>query len=179
MSTRLATTDPLTGLATRGHLLDLITVAFHEDEQLSVLMMDIDHFKVINDRYGHHVGDAALRHVALLSQQSIRRSDAIAGRYGGDDLVVALFDADADTATAIAERINLEVAEHPSWSTDRPSTSPSASARRPSNRRWLTSTSSSRQPDAALYRAKAAGRNTVRHADLTAATAGSSRREQR
>lgn len=109
---RLATTDPLTGLATRGHLIDVATLSFNDSPQLSVLMIDIDHFKTINDRHGHHVGDAALRHVARLCELNTRDSDAISGRYGGDEIVIVLFGADAHAATKVAERLGTAANSH-------------------------------------------------------------------
>lgn len=110
---RLALTDPVTGLWNR-HYLDaelarLIERADAEARPLSLLMIDIDRFKPINDRHGHVIGDKVLRAVAVRISGGIRASDMLA-RFGGDELVLAMPDTPARTATTVAERLRALVA---------------------------------------------------------------------
>lgn len=107
---RLATTDALTGVLNRGSLLqklrDEILRARRYKRALSVLLIDIDHFKSINDSHGHDVGDVALRQMASLCQESLRSSD-IFGRYGGEEFLVILPESNLAHAMQIAERLRI------------------------------------------------------------------------
>ncbi|MDD3519597.1 MAG: diguanylate cyclase, partial [Chromatiales bacterium] len=111
---RLATTDILTGLPNRRHFLERMEqeLARHHrfGETAAVLMIDIDHFKQVNDRHGHAAGDALLRHFAALLTGSLRKSD-IAGRLGGEEFAVLLAGSDADGAGLYAERLRQQVAQ--------------------------------------------------------------------
>jgi diguanylate cyclase (GGDEF)-like protein len=104
----LATTDSLTGLQNRRDILNAIEIEFDRTKrsrtQMSVLMIDIDNFKRINDNYGHIVGDNAIRDVAKSIGLSIRPYD-IAGRYGGEEFVVLLPNSDIQVALDIGKRI--------------------------------------------------------------------------
>ena len=75
---------------------------------LNLFMLDLDHFKAINDNHGHQVGDAVLRHVSGLIRQESRNNDVI-GRYGGEEFIMLLTDADAESAVRIAERIRCTI----------------------------------------------------------------------
>ena len=75
---------------------------------LNLFMLDLDHFKAINDTHGHQVGDAVLQHVAQLVRQESRSNDVI-GRYGGEEFIMLLTDADAESAVRIAERIRMTI----------------------------------------------------------------------
>jgi diguanylate cyclase len=112
----LATTDALTGLANRRHLLEvgerLCKIAARADRPLAAVMIDIDHFKRINDDYGHGAGDAVLREVADRCRQMLRTSDLM-GRYGGDELVALLPETGAEGAARVAERIRDAVTGGP------------------------------------------------------------------
>lgn len=106
----MATTDKLTGLATR-HAYDVLMPqavldAQRRTEPLCVLMIDVDHFKLVNDRYGHLVGDKVLASVATSIRASLRSSDIVC-RWGGDEFVVALPFCGISNAATIAETIRL------------------------------------------------------------------------
>jgi len=107
-------TDALTGLYNhrRFHelLRDTVEGARTGDRDVAVLFCDIDHFKQLNDRYGHLSGDDVLRRVSRIMVSCIRRGD-VAARYGGDEFGVLLHSADMDTAMEVAERIRERVAE--------------------------------------------------------------------
>ncbi|WP_062015982.1 PleD family two-component system response regulator [Aureimonas sp. AU4] len=108
----LATIDPLTGLHNRrfldGHLPKAVERSRQEGKALSVLVVDIDHFKQINDRHGHDVGDEVLREFAVRLRESLRASD-LACRLGGEEFVLLLPDTDSASANVIAERLRLLV----------------------------------------------------------------------
>ncbi|HLV28357.1 MAG TPA: GGDEF domain-containing protein [Burkholderiaceae bacterium] len=106
---REATHDPLTGLLNRGALrraLDQL-VTLETGPRASLLMMDLDHFKRINDTYGHAFGDDVLRHFASILRGTLRSTDLIA-RYGGEEFVAVLPNADKDAALKVAERIRQQ-----------------------------------------------------------------------
>lgn len=105
--TRLANTDPMTGLWNRRRFLSLGEEAIENatvDNTLWVLMMDIDHFKRINDTYGHAAGDVAIRDFANLVQQAVGEHGFV-GRMGGEEFAAILTDCPVDEAYRIAERI--------------------------------------------------------------------------
>ena len=107
----LAYTDPLTGLSNRRFFLEemkrVLETAKRYKEPLSILMLDVDNFKRINDEYGHDVGDMILKQLAEVIRRSIRSSD-IAARFGGEEFIVALPKTDEKGALMVAERIRQE-----------------------------------------------------------------------
>ena len=110
----IASTDALTGLANR-YMLDralesLVTGVGGLEQTLSVLMVDIDLFKSLNDHYGHPTGDACLRSVAAALQKALARPDDLVARYGGEEFVVLIEDTDAAGALVVAERLRGAVA---------------------------------------------------------------------
>ena len=109
---RLAVTDPLTELYNRHKLQDTLAIeierAHRYQRPLSIIMVDVDELKVINDSFGHKAGDEALRCVGTAIQRSVRKVD-LATRYGGDEFVLVLPEADCKEATAVAERIAHEI----------------------------------------------------------------------
>jgi diguanylate cyclase (GGDEF)-like protein len=104
--------DALTGLHNRSHLEDLLPQYFEEASRtgrpLSAIFVDIDHFKKINDAYGHQAGDIAIRSVAGILQSAIRSEDLLA-RYGGEEFVCLLINANASEAVMVAERMRKAV----------------------------------------------------------------------
>lgn len=101
--------DPLTGLNNRGAMSISLTRELertrrHEDQDMSLVMVDIDHFKKVNDRYGHLAGDDVLRQVAQVIQQSIRGSDACF-RFGGEEFVVLITNTHLAHSRMVSERI--------------------------------------------------------------------------
>ena len=104
----LAITDSLTGVYTRRYFLERfeeeIKRAAAHKSKIALLMLDIDHFKKVNDQYGHLTGDEALKAVGVLLKENIREID-IAGRYGGEEFCVVLPETDAQGAALVAERI--------------------------------------------------------------------------
>lgn len=160
---RAATTDPLTGLANRQHLLDLareeLGRARRYHHPLSLLMIDVDHFKRVNDRHGHAMGDAVLEAVARYCRQALRETDHL-GRAGGEEFIAVLPETDAEGARALARRLVEAVAgiDPPERPDDQPVTiSVGAATLRPGegvDELML-------RADGLMYAAKAAGRNTM------------------
>lgn len=104
----LMLTDPLTGLANRRHLSDVLEQNIERSRRhnrpLSVIMMDIDHFKLVNDNYGHDVGDDVIRMTANCLRDGIRTND-LASRFGGEEFVALLEGCPLEDALHLAERI--------------------------------------------------------------------------
>lgn len=109
---RFAFTDYLTGLRTRGYFeqqLDLeVKRSDRKDEPFSMLMVDIDHFKTLNDTYGHRVGDLVLRQVTSLLVKDMREVDTVA-RYGGEEFVIILPETAEQEAVSVAQRLRKAV----------------------------------------------------------------------
>lgn len=112
-SISLALTDPLTGLHNqrylRGHLRSLIASLRGTGGSLAAMMLDVDHFKAINDRFGHAAGDAALQAVATCIRKHVRLFDTVA-RYGGEEFAVVMPGASVADAAVAAERLRREIA---------------------------------------------------------------------
>jgi diguanylate cyclase (GGDEF)-like protein len=113
---KIAITDPLTQAFNRRHFFELsekeIQRALRYSHPLSVMLIDVDHFKVVNDTYGHRVGDQVLVDVVRLCQENIRNVDVFA-RYGGEEFVVLMPETNCGEICATAERICALVAETP------------------------------------------------------------------
>jgi two-component system, cell cycle response regulator len=113
---RLSTTDTLTGLRNRRSVDHALADEFERSRRygnpLSVMIADIDHFKRVNDRYGHPIGDAALRHVAERLAAQVRKTD-VAARYGGEEFLIVLPETARDGAAVLGERIRAAVEHAP------------------------------------------------------------------
>ncbi len=111
---RAAVTDPLTGVLNRRSFQEITTSndrrARRGGTTFAVLMIDIDHFKRINDTYGHPAGDAVIRELADVARRTLRPSDVIA-RYGGEEFVISLPDTERDAAMVVAHRLRAAVEE--------------------------------------------------------------------
>jgi diguanylate cyclase (GGDEF)-like protein len=160
---KLAYTDPLTKANNRAAFHDSLQREIKRvqraSQHLSLIFVDVDHFKSINDDYGHDCGDLALASVASWLMDSVRGSDAVY-RYGGEEFVIVLGDTDLDGAAVIAERIRADIESHAlaygmevlnitaslGVSTLRGDDSPDSLVKR---------------ADAAMYQAKHQGRNRV------------------
>lgn len=161
---KLATTDGLTGLYNRRHFLHLAEAEWsrfsRNGRPMSLLMLDIDRFKSVNDRFGHDVGDHALVKVAALCGEDRRLTDIVA-RVGGEEFAILLPETAADAAVAVAERLCLRVAASPllpSAEGMRVTVSIGAAAARPELAGVATLM---KEADQALYEAKRRGRNRV------------------
>jgi diguanylate cyclase len=162
---RDATTDGLTGVANRKsfdcELRRLAGDAMNSGDDLALMMIDIDHFKNVNDTWGHQVGDAVLRHVATTLQMSVRGEDRL-GRYGGEEFAVILPRTNAGSAVAVGENIRRALDRDPLRLDATPPMSPATvsigiSCYEPGDPLgdWI------KRSDAALYRSKKEGRNRV------------------
>ncbi len=111
----LSMTDPLTGIYNRGylneHLPNEIKRSVRYAHPLQVVMCDIDHFKAVNDLYGHQAGDEVLRGFAAFLKGSIRQNLDWVARYGGEEFVLVLPETDAKGAYAVAERLRKDIAQ--------------------------------------------------------------------
>ncbi|VVN81559.1 hypothetical protein PS726_01130 [Pseudomonas fluorescens] len=152
-----AQSDPLTGLANRramGGVLDLLA---KNGQAYSVLALDIDHFKRVNDTFGHDAGDVALKEVADIIKQN-SRADDLACRSGGEEFALILPDTPLDTAWAIAERIREHIAQTEVPQVGKLTMSIGVACQ---GANALTPESVLKQADERLYLAKQSGRNRV------------------
>lgn len=159
--------DPLTGLQDRGQLdakgPAMLAVASHSELAVSLIMIDIDHFKYINDRYGHLLGDRVLCDVTAVIAKEKREGDELF-RYGGEEFVLLCPEAPPGART-IAERIRAAVETAPHPGIERPVTISVGIATFPAHAGDFPALL--KQADEALYRAKALGRNRVCDASET------------
>ncbi len=161
---RLSITDGLTGLYNHRHMMDTLTQeaqrSRRQQHPLSVILLDVDHFKRFNDTHGHQAGDEALKRVAALLAEATREVDCLA-RYGGEEFLIMLPETDLAGAAEVAERIRSRVASEP-FTVGRNYTTVTLSvgvAEFPIDGDEPTSVIAC--ADAALYRAKREGRNCV------------------
>ncbi|MGY4492184.1 diguanylate cyclase [Pseudomonas sp. TE3610] len=159
--------DSLTGLYNHTHILQLLEdCAFRarrEGKPLSFAMLDIDHFKKVNDSHGHPMGDRVIKSLALFLKQRLRKTDFI-GRYGGEEFAIVMPDTDLAAAHAVLDEIRERFAEihYPAQPLDLCCT---FSAGVVQMGEASDSLSMAAQADAALYRAKGGGRNRVQTVD--------------
>ncbi|MCB1956635.1 MAG: PAS domain S-box protein [Rhodocyclaceae bacterium] len=161
---RLATTDPLTGVTNRRQFIErceqeLVRHKRFEDP-VSLLMIDVDHFKRVNDTHGHAVGDEVLLHLCAMAMRELRRTDVFA-RLGGEEFAFLLTGSDLDGAMDFARRFRGLVESHPAI-TEAGAVPITISVGTAQARRQDRSADDLlRRADAALYRAKEGGRNQV------------------
>ena len=160
---KMAYTDTLTKTSNRAAFYDCLQREIKRVKRsvqpLSLVFVDLDDFKAINDTYGHECGDMVLAAVANWLTVSVRGSDAVF-RYGGEEFVVILCDTDADGARVIAERIRKDIAAH-TMAYDRHLLSITASVGVSTLMAQEHADSLVKRADAAMYRAKKLGRNQV------------------
>jgi diguanylate cyclase (GGDEF)-like protein len=158
---RLAATDELTRLSNRrsfnGFLTSAISAAVRHNYPLSMIMADLDHFKVVNDTFGHGEGDKVLQAFADLLRESIRAED-VAARWGGEEFIALLPHTSREAAAALAERIRVAFEQHSGSVTP---ISLSASFGVVQLQERDDADTLIRRADDALYRAKREGRNRV------------------
>lgn len=157
---RLASTDRLTGAYNRTKFIEIFGAELQRFSRykaaFSVIMMDIDHFKKINDNYGHNVGDAVLVEITSVTSKMIRGTDVLV-RWGGEEFVVIAPSTELNSAVALAEKLRLAIAEH-SFPSDLQVTMSFGVAEIDAGDSLETIMT---RADAALYKSKRTGRNKV------------------
>lgn len=160
---RLARMDPVMQVPNRPHFESSAVVElarFHRSgRQASLLLIDIDQFKLINDRHGHGMGDIVLKRVAALLKEAVREVD-LPARYGGDEFAVLLVDTDSTRAQAVAERIRQQLMQQAFDNAPELTCTLSIGVAE-ATRNYHTLDAWVQAADAALYCAKAAGRNRI------------------
>lgn len=159
---RAALIDPLTGLYNRRAFEEIIAELWQDEQPLTLLVIDIDHFKKINDTYGHQVGDVVIREVASVLRRGIRGED-YAVRYGGEEFIVLLPDTDLAGGMRVAENLRTRVArlrlvrKHDNLAIGAFTISAGVAMRQPGD----TPERLFKRADEALYISKTSGRNRV------------------
>ena len=160
---QFASRDELTGILNRRSLMEALererSRAERSGAPFSITMIDLDHFKRVNDTHGHATGDEALRAFAATVNGTMRATD-IFGRYGGEEFLMILFDTTPALALKAMERIGAAIAAK-DWSTIAPDLSVTLSAGIASHRKGENIEQLLHRADQALYQAKNSGRNTV------------------
>jgi diguanylate cyclase (GGDEF)-like protein len=164
---RLAHTDPLTGIANRRHFFEKVEEELkrikRSGSEFSILLIDVDHFKKINDIYGHDVGDKMLTEIATLIQSCLRETDLCA-RIGGEEFSVFLPDTQENGAFWVADRICSRIAKHSFFVADGKTPmnlTVSIGVAGANSSSDLTSAQLYKNADTRLYIAKHTGRNQV------------------
>lgn len=165
--TKLACMDELTNIANRRHFDRVFKAewerALRNKNSLSLMMVDVDHFKLFNDRYGHLEGDRCLRSVANALKEALRRPADLLARFGGEEFVVLLPESSGEGAEIVAQRLHESVAAlniaHAETRTGKLSISVGWGSVQP--KQSITSQDLLRKVDAVLYEAKKSGRNCV------------------
>ncbi|MBL1321217.1 MAG: sensor domain-containing diguanylate cyclase [Methylophaga sp.] len=153
-------TDILTGLYNRSLLQSSLENAIHQSDRsktnMAILMLDIDHFKTINDRFGHDVGDAVLKSTGKFLSKFFRAGDVVF-RIGGEEFLALIYNTDKTNATSVAEKLRQEFEQLPLINNHDVTISIGVSDLQPNMdwKQWM------KQGDENLYKAKANGRNQV------------------
>jgi diguanylate cyclase (GGDEF)-like protein len=161
----LSITDGLTGLYNYRHLIHSLEAEIMRSKRyqrtLSLLLMDIDYFKNLNDTYGHLCGDYVIKTVGKLVKNNVRGTD-VAARYGGDELAIMLIETDARHALEVAEKLKKEIEGHTfQWQQNQLSVNLSIGVATAPASGIQAVSDLVQAADQALYQAKRAGRNTV------------------
>ena len=170
-----AATDSLTGLPNARAVQDTLRLLVAQASRmlwpLGAVLLDLDHFKDINDTFGHGIGDEVLAAVGVALQSTVRESDFV-GRYGGEEFIMLLPDADRETTLQVAERVRRAIADINVLERDSAVTASFGVAVFPEDA--PDAARLVRNADRAMYRAKANGRNRVEMFTLDDATEGAS-----
>jgi diguanylate cyclase (GGDEF)-like protein len=167
LNQRLATTDELTGLYNRRYFMEKLTqqkaLSERDDSDFVLCYCDLDHFKAINDTFGHHTGDVVLQKFAEILKKSIREIDYVA-RFGGEEFVCLLVNTDIESAIKVTERIRESLAEY-NFSDIAPSLKSTVSIGLANFKQYNTLQETIMSADHRMYRAKQMGRNMVISSD--------------
>ena len=168
----LASKDGLTGIANRRAFDDVLQTewrrAIRDAKPISLLMVDVDHFKNYNDCFGHQAGDECLKRIAEIMAKSLLRPGDFVARYGGEEFSVILPDVDRAGAMLLAERIRMAVEQlhMPNGNPNGAPVTVSVGAATAIGLEKITATEVLGTADAALYKAKHEGRNRVVAVDV-------------
>ncbi|AIQ55288.1 histidine kinase N-terminal 7TM domain-containing diguanylate cyclase [Paenibacillus sp. FSL R7-0331] len=170
---QLATVDSLTGIYNRTHFMELsrelLDEALNSLTPLSIILLDIDFFKSINDRYGHQYGDMALQHVVGVCAKHVREGDVF-GRYGGEEFVMCLPHTPLEQAAAMSEQIRSDVERSPMYTVSGPVNVTASFGVVEAFRLNVSLEELLSEADHALYTSKRNGRNAVHMSSGTAIT---------
>jgi len=163
LNTRLATTDDLTGLYTRRYLMNMLSnqkaLSERDDSDFVLLFADLDHFKHINDSFGHYIGDIVLKNFADIIRTSIREID-YGSRFGGEEFVVLLVNTDIEQSKKVAERIRQGI-EHFNFSDIAPGLHVTVSIGMANYKQYKSIQETLMTADNRMYKAKDQGRNKI------------------
>jgi diguanylate cyclase (GGDEF)-like protein len=163
LNTRLATTDDLTGLYTRRYLMNMLSnqkaLSEREDNDFVILFADLDHFKHINDSFGHYIGDVVLKNFADIIRMSIREID-YGSRFGGEEFVILLVNTDIEQAKKVAERIRRGI-EHFNFNDVAPGLHVTVSIGIANYKQYKSIQETLMSADNRMYKAKEQGRNRI------------------
>lgn len=155
---RQATVDELTGVLNRRGVEQTIADLGERSAGMAIILVDVDHFKRVNDMHGHEAGDQVLRRVAAVMAQNVRGGD-ILGRWGGEEFIIACVDCSAEHAAAVAEKIRQRIEASAFGARQRIPVTASFGVAAVLGAHGFAG--ALRRADAALYRAKSLGRNRV------------------
>ena len=158
----LASKDPLTSLYNHGRIeteiSNAVTKRSKNDTSVSIMMLDIDYFKHINDTYGHAVGDSALKSFTKMITEYVKDRNAFVGRWGGEEFIVVCYDTDKNETLDIAEGLRQKISVSPIPQVGNITCSIGVTAIEPND----SSCEAFKRVDRALYSAKESGRNCVK-----------------
>ena len=160
-------TDTVTGCMTRSYIMTRLDEYLRSRERkarvFSVLLLDLDNFKQVNDRYGHAVGDEVLKQTASIMMSMVRNTD-ICGRYGGDEFVILLNDCNEEQADTVAEHIREKISKNSVLATKELITvTVSIGVATATSNTDIIARELLKQADEGMYQSKSAGRNTIQH----------------